>query len=41
MRRAEAFPVGGQTFTYTFDTAGRMAYHGSIHPFMTGTIVVR
>jgi plastocyanin len=32
--------AGGQTFTHTFTTAGTVAYHCSIHPFMTGTIVV-
>ena len=32
---------GGQTFSHTFDTAGTVAYHCSILPFMTGTIVVR
>jgi plastocyanin len=33
--------AGGQTFTHTFTTAGTVAYHCSIHPFMTGTIVVK
>ena len=33
--------AGGQTFTHTFTTAGTVAYHCSIHPFMTGTIVAR
>ena len=33
--------AGGQTFTHTFDKAGTVAYHCSIHPFMTGTIVVK
>ncbi|HEY6748582.1 MAG TPA: plastocyanin/azurin family copper-binding protein [Mycobacteriales bacterium] len=32
---------GGRTFTHTFSTAGTVKYHCSIHPFMTGTIVVR
>jgi plastocyanin len=32
---------GGKTFTHTFATAGTVAYHCSIHPFMTGTIVVK
>jgi plastocyanin len=32
---------GGRTFTHRFTTAGTVAYHCSIHPFMTGTIVVR
>jgi plastocyanin len=31
----------GQTFTHTFDTAGTFKYHCSIHPFMTGSIVVK
>ena len=33
--------ASGQTFTHTFSSAGRVAYHCSIHPFMTGTIVVK
>jgi plastocyanin len=33
--------AGGRTFTHTFSTAGTVAYHCSIHPFMTGTIVVK
>jgi plastocyanin len=31
----------GQTFTHTFTSAGTVAYHCSIHPFMTGTIGVK
>ncbi len=31
----------GQTYTHTFDTAGTVKYHCSIHPFMTGAIVVK
>ncbi len=31
----------GGTFTHTFDTAGSYAYHCTIHPGMTATIVVR
>jgi plastocyanin len=31
----------GQTYTHTFATAGTVKYHYSIHPFMTGTIVVK
>jgi plastocyanin len=31
----------GQTFTATFTTAGTFAYVCGIHPFMSGTIVVR
>ena len=30
----------GQSFSYTFDQAGTFAYHCSVHPSMTGTIVV-
>jgi plastocyanin len=31
----------GQTYTHTFDTAGTVKYHCSIHPFMTGAVVVK
>jgi plastocyanin len=31
----------GQTFTHTFTKAGTVPYHCSIHPSMTGTIVVQ
>jgi plastocyanin len=31
----------GKTYTHTFNTAGTVKYHCSIHPFMTGTIVVK
>jgi len=31
----------GQTYTHTFDTAGTVKDHCSIHPFMTGAIVVK
>ncbi|MBU6371069.1 MAG: cupredoxin family copper-binding protein [Patescibacteria group bacterium] len=31
----------GQSFSYTFTTAGSVAYHCAIHPMMTGTVVVR
>jgi plastocyanin len=35
-------PMGkGQTYTHTFKSAGTVKYHCSIHPFMTGTIVVK
>ena len=30
-----------QTFTHTFSSAGTVAYHCSIHPFMKGTIIVK
>ena len=30
----------GQSFSHTFDQAGTFAYHCSVHPSMTGTIVV-
>jgi plastocyanin len=33
--------ANGQTFTHTFNTAGTVAYHCSIHPFMKGTIIVK
>jgi plastocyanin len=33
--------ANGKTFTHTFATAGTVAYHCSIHPFMTGTIIVK
>jgi plastocyanin len=33
--------ANGKTFTHTFSTAGTVAYHCSIHPFMTGTIIVK
>ena len=33
--------ASGQTFTHTFTSAGTVAYHCSIHPFMTGTIIVK
>jgi plastocyanin len=33
--------AGGQTYTHTFTAAGTVAYHCSIHPFMTGTIIVK
>jgi plastocyanin len=32
--------ANGRTFTHTFNTAGTVAYRCSIHPYMTGTIVV-
>ena len=33
--------ANGATFSFTFDTAGTFAYHCSIHPSMTGTVVVQ
>jgi plastocyanin len=33
--------ANGQTFTPTFDTAGTVQYHCSIHTFMTATIIVK
>jgi len=32
--------ANGETYKYTFDTAGTFAYHCTPHPFMKGTIVV-
>jgi hypothetical protein len=35
-------PLGkGKTYTHTFNSAGTVKYHCSIHPFMTGTITVQ
>jgi plastocyanin len=35
-------PLGkDKTYTHTFETAGTVKYHCSIHPFMTGTIIVK
>jgi amicyanin len=31
----------GDTFSYTFDTAGTFDYHCSIHPFMQATVIVQ
>jgi plastocyanin len=31
----------GKTFSHTFQTAGTFAYHCSIHPFMTATVIVQ
>jgi plastocyanin len=31
----------GKTYTHAFTTAGTVKYHCSIHPFMTGTIIVK
>src|SRR5262249_31836474 len=30
----------GQSFSFTFASAGTFAYHCTIHPFMTGTVTV-
>ena len=32
--------VPGSSFTHTFSAAGTVAYHCSIHPMMTGSVVV-
>lgn len=31
---------GGEVFSYTFNAAGTVTYHCSIHPTMTGAVVV-
>lgn len=31
----------GQTYSHTFATAGTVAYHCSIHPFMKATVTVK
>lgn len=33
--------AAGKSFEYTFKTAGAFPYHCSIHPSMTGTIIVK
>jgi plastocyanin len=33
--------ANGQTYTHAFPTAGTVAYHCSIHPFMTASIIVK
>lgn len=33
--------AAGATFSFTFKTAGTITYHCSIHPQMTGTIIVQ
>jgi len=33
--------AGGATFSFTFKSVGTIAYHCSIHPSMTGTIIVQ
>ncbi|HYC26654.1 MAG TPA: multicopper oxidase domain-containing protein [Nitrososphaerales archaeon] len=32
--------IAGQSWTYTFQTPGTYQYHCSIHPWMTGTVIV-
>lgn len=35
-------PMGnGQTYSHTFATAGNLAYHCSIHPFMKASVTVK
>jgi amicyanin len=31
----------GQTYSFTFNDTGTFSYHCAIHPFMTGTIIVK
>ncbi len=31
----------GASFSFTFKVAGAFAYHCAIHPFMTGTVIVK
>jgi plastocyanin len=31
----------GGTYTFTFNSSGRFAYHCSIHPYMTGMVIVK
>jgi len=31
----------GDTFTYTFTTAGTFPYHCNVHPWMRGTVIVK
>jgi plastocyanin len=33
--------ANGDSFSFTFETAGTIAYHCSIHPTMEGTVVVQ
>ncbi len=33
--------TAGKTFSHTFQTAGTFAYHCTIHPFMTGQVIVQ
>ena len=32
--------ASGQTFEHTFEEAGEFIYHCSIHPFMTGKVII-
>jgi plastocyanin len=37
----DAGPISpGNTFENTFDSAGEFSYHCTIHPFMTGVVIV-
>ena len=37
----DSFPISpGNTFDNTFDTPGEFGYHCSIHPWMTGRVMV-
>lgn len=37
---SDAIPTTGGTFSFTFTMPGTYHYHCSVHPYMTGTIVV-